>query len=92
MKAHLLAEVSEMPHCWNPDPQKFISPSSTPQNHTVRLMFLIYDHDGHETQIKTIIIIIIIIIIITRQQMREKIECIRMSDDENVCMFDKPSD
>ena len=41
IKAHLLAEVSEMPHCWNPDPQKFISPNSTPQNHTVRLMFLI---------------------------------------------------
>jgi hypothetical protein len=27
MKAHLLAEVSEMPHCWNPDAQKLIRPA-----------------------------------------------------------------
>lgn len=26
MKAHLDAEVREMPHCWNPDAQKLISP------------------------------------------------------------------
>jgi hypothetical protein len=26
MKAHLDAEVSEMPHCWKPDAQKLISP------------------------------------------------------------------